>query len=159
MKNTFALILLFATAAPSAAIAAQADPASRYAKWEHHLRERVNAGLAYPMGASGPSGDVFVAFRVGPDGKPADVSVQRSSGNPIFDRAAINLVSHLGRIGTIPSAARNFDQVVLKLSYGDGAMTASQAIQVAKDDRAEQLANERQDRVLVTSGTRVADNH
>ena len=159
MRNTFALVLVFVTAAPFTAIAAQPDPASRYAKWEHQLRERVNAELAYPLGASGPSGDVFVVFRVGPDGKPAEVSVQRSSGNPIFDRAAINLVSHLGRIGAIPSAAGNLNQVVLKLSYGDGATSASQAIQVAKNDRVEQLENERHDRVLVTGGPRVADNH
>lgn len=159
MKNTFAIALILATAVSSSAIAAQPDPVSRYAKWEHHLRERVNAELAYPMGASGPSGDVFVAFRVGPDGKPADVSVQRSSGNPIFDKAAIDLVSHLGRVGAVPSATGSFDQVVLKLSYGDGATTASQAIRVTKNDRVEQLANERHDRMLVTGRTLVADNH
>jgi TonB family protein len=159
MKNALALIFCVATAAPSAAAWAQADPGSRYAQWEHRLRERVNAELAYPVGASGASGDVFVAFRVGPNGKPVDVSVQHSSGNAIFDRNAVDLISHLGRIGAIPSAAGIMSEVVLKLSYGDGADTVSQAIQVAKSDRREQLANERRNQALVAAQMRVADNH
>lgn len=160
MKCVSALLLVVASNFQPSAIRAQAaDPISRYSQWEHRLRDRVNAELAYPIGASGASGDVFVAFRVGADGKPADVAMQRSSGNAILDRAAIYLVSHLGRVGAIPSASRNMNQVVLKLSYGDGANTASEAIQVEKNDRKERLANERRDRALIATATRIAENH
>lgn len=159
MKNVPALFLVIASILQPSAIRAQADPISRYSQWEHRLRDRVNAELAYPMAASGASGDVFVSFSVGTDGKPADIALQRSSGNAILDRAAIDLVSRLGRVGAIPSATRNMNQVILKLSYGDGAQTASEAIQVGKNDRKEQLANERRDRALISTATRVADNH
>ena len=159
MKNASSIILVFAVAIQSSAVGAQADPVSRYARWEHHLRERVNAELAYPIGASNASGDVFVDFKVGRDGKPTEVSVQQSSGNAIFDRAAVQLVSNLGRIGAIPSAHGDMDRVVLKLSYGDGAKTVSEAMQVANADRQEQRANEVRDRALMSSATRVAQNH
>lgn len=159
MKYVSALLLVIASTVQPSVIHAQADSVSRYSQWEHRLRDRVNAELAYPVGASGASGDVFVAFRVGSDGKPADVAMQRSSGNAILDRAAIYLVSHLGRVGAIPSASRNMNQVILKLSYGDGAKTAPEAIQVEKNDRKEQLANERRDRALIATATRIAENH
>jgi TonB family protein len=160
MKHAFAIVLIVAAAVQSSAIRAQGDPAARYGHWEHHLRDRVNQELAYPIGgAPGASGDVFVAFRIGPDGKPADISVQRSSGNAMFDRAAVSLISRLGRLGAIPSADGTLARVVLKLSYGDGAQTVSEAVQVARADRQEQLANERRNRALVSVATRVADNH
>ena len=159
MKNLSALTLFVAATIQPSTIRAQADPVSRYAKWEHRLRDRVNSDLSYPIGASGASGDVLVGFRVGPNGKPVDVAVRRSSGNAVLDRAAINLVSHLGRVGVIPSAGGNFDQVVLKLSYGDGAKTVFEAIQIAKSDRNEQIANERRDREVISGARRVAENH
>ena len=159
MKNVSALLLVVASTVQPSAIRAQADPISRYSQWEHRLRDRVDAELAYPMGASGASGDVLVAFRIAADGKPADVAVQRSSGNAILDHAAIYLVSHLGRVGPIPSASGSMNQVVLKLSYGDGAKTASEAIQVERNDRKEQLANERRDRALIATATQIAENH
>ena len=74
MKRAFAVILVVAAATQSSAIRAQADPASPYSQWEHRLHDRVNAELAYPVGASGASGDVFVAFRVGSDGKAVRVA-------------------------------------------------------------------------------------
>ena len=159
MQKASAIILVVAAAMQSSAIGAQTDPVSRFEQWEGHLRDHVNAELTYPIGAAGASGDVFVAFRVGPNGKPTDVSVQNSSGLAIFDQAAVYLVSHLGRVGPIPSASGKLDRVILKISYGEGARTMSEAIQVATRDRQEQLVNERRDRALVSSTTQVAENH
>lgn len=134
---------------------AQSDSAANYSKWEQRLRDRVNNELAYPLGAGNASGDVLVGFTIGADGKPANVGVRQSSGNPTFDRAALRLVSHLGRLGDVPGV----HGIVLKLSYGDGAATVAEAMQVARADRQEQLANERRDRDLVSGATRVAQNH
>lgn len=157
MKSNILGFIAAISLAQGAGAIAQSNVASRYAHWEQRLRERINDQLSYPQAANGVSGDVLVGFRVGPDGKPTDVVVRRSSGYDIFDRTAVRLVSRLGRLGTVPSANGGVDEIVLKLSYGDGASTAAGAIHVAKADRQEQLANEQRDRSLVTNLTRVAE--
>ena len=129
---------------------ARDDLASRYTHWEMRLRERVNDLLVYPMGATTRSGDVLVAFRIGQDGKPANVALAKPSGEALFDQAALRLVSHLGRIGQVPSAYGRVDRVVLKLSYGDPSLTAAASIRLAKRDAEERLANEQRNRALVS---------
>src|SRR5687767_13254749 len=89
-----ALIALSATSAPALA---GGDSPSRYDRWEQQLRNRVTALHTYPLGAEkGATGDVVVSFRIGSDGKPADIVIRRSSGEAIFDNAAIRLVAGLG---------------------------------------------------------------
>lgn len=157
-SNILGLVVAISLGQGTGAIA-QSSVASRYAHWEQRLRERVNDQLSYPQAANGVSGDVLVGFRIGPDGKPTNVAVRKSSGYEIFDRAAVQLVSHLGRLGAVPSADRSVDEIFIKLSYGDGASTAAGAVQVAKADRQEQLANEQRDRALVSNPMRVAERH
>lgn len=155
-SNILGLIAAISLAQGAGAIA-QSNVASRYAHWEQRLRQSVDEQLSYPQAANGVSGDVLVGFRIGPDGKPADVQVRKSSGFEIFDRAAVQLVSRLGRLGAVPSADGSVDDIVIKLSYGDGASTAAGAVQVAKADRQEQLANQKRDPALVSNPMRVAE--
>ena len=104
----------------AAPASADANLLGRYAHWEQKLRDRVNSLLVYPDGMqAGEAGDVFVTFTLGQDGRPQRITIKQSSGEPIFDRAAVQLVSNLGRIGAIPSATRAINQVTLKLSYGE----------------------------------------
>ena len=157
MKSTILGLIAAASLAQGAGAIAQSSVASRYAHWEQRLRDRVNDQLSYPQAANGVSGDVLIGFRIGADGKPTDVAVRKSSGYEIFDRAAVQLVSRLGRLGAVPSADRRVGDIVLKLSYGDGTSTAAGAVRVAEADRQEQLANQQRDRALVSTPTRVAE--
>ena len=86
------------------ALFAKDDVLSRYARWEQRLRTRVDDQLAYPLGVGSSSGDVLVRFGIGRDGKPSNARLERSSGYPFFDQAALGLVSRLGRLGPVPSA-------------------------------------------------------
>jgi TonB family protein len=158
MKSTLAIIGATSLAIASPVIA-QSDLVSRYAHWEQRLRDRVNDMLSYPEGVGGAAGDVFVSFRVGADGKPSDITVAQSSGNPVFDKAAFILVSRLGHIGRVPSANPQVGRIVLKLSYGDPTPTAAGSMRLARKDRQEQLSNQQRDMALITASTRVAQNH
>lgn len=158
MKCT--LVVIGATAlAIASPVIAQSDLVSRYAHWEHKLRDRVNDMLSYPEGAGGAAGDVLVSFRVGADGKPSDIAVAQSSGNPIFDKAALSLVSRLGQIGPVPSVNPQVGRIVVKLSYGDPTSTAAASMRLAREDRKEQLSNQQRDVTLISASTRVAQNH
>ncbi len=132
------------------------DVLPRYAQWERRLRARVNERLVYPFEVQGPSGDVLVGFAIGADGAPTHILVHRSSGNPALDEAALRLVSELGRIGPVPSAGSDVDEVILKLSYGDPSRAPAASIEVARADRGEQLANECRKLTLVLDEARFA---
>lgn len=159
MKYGLFTIAAVASFANGSALWAQNDLIARYSHWEQRLRERVNDELSYPEAANGAAGDVLVGFRVGTDGKPTEVTVRQSSGNPIFDQAAIRLVSQLGRLGPVPTADPQVGDIVLKLSYGDLSSTAVESIQLGMADHREQLANQRRDRAVVSRSTRVAQSH
>lgn len=137
-------------------VLADGDLSARHARWEQRLRARVNSLLVYPLGSENRAGDVFVGFRVGENGKPANVVIRKTAGQPIFDRAAIRLVSSLGRIGPMPSSDGRPHEVILKLSYGEPYPTVREAMHLAKADREEQLLNERRNRAIVANGTKFA---
>ena len=159
MKSALLAMLGAASLVHAPALSAQSDVVSRYSRWEARLRDRVNDQLAYPVAASGASGDVLVGFRIDDHGKPAGVRVQHSSGNAIFDQAAVELVSRLGRLGPVPAAGRSMSEIVLKISYGDPAKTTAGSMQLVRADCQEQLANERRDRALVSGPVRVVERN
>lgn len=159
MKSICFIIVGAATFSVASPIFAQSDLVTRYSHWEWRLRHRVSDQLSYPAEAAPASGDVLVGFRIGPDGKPTNISVHHSSGNPIFDRAALRLVSRLGHLGPVPSANPDVNEIVLKLSYGDPSSTMTQSIQLARADRQEQLGAEHSNRALIAGPTRVAQGH
>lgn len=151
------LALLIASTAATASFARDGG-STAYDRWEQRLRARVAALHSYPMGMdAGAGGDVVVGFRLDRNGRPADISIQQSSGQPIFDRAALRLVHGLGRLGPIPSATGGIDRVAVKLSYGD-ARNLADGKRLAKADLDERIANERRNRMIVTSATALAGN-
>ena len=95
------------------------DIAGRYQAWERQLRRRV-AELQVMPTAADPTvvGDVVLAFSIGNDGRPANVTIRRSSGVAMYDRAAKRVVRLLGRIGPVPTLSGRRHDVQLKLSYG-----------------------------------------
>jgi len=140
----------------SAASPAFAGSPEDYDRWEQKLRHRVSALHVYPLGADkGAMGDVLVGFRIGRDGKPADIVIRQSSGRAIFDTAAVRLVAGLGKLGPVPASRGAVDQVTLKLSYGDPA-TLAEAKQVARTTADERAANERRNRLIVSEARELA---
>jgi TonB family protein len=153
-KLIAACLALSATGAPALA---GADSPSRYDRWEQQLRNRVTALHTYPLGAEkGAMGDVLVSFRIGGDGKPADIVVRQSSGTAIFDNAAIRLVAGLGKLGPVPAANEKVDRITLKLSYGEPARLADTK-RMAQSASKERTANERRNRVIVSNAKMVAE--
>ena len=115
MLNLF-MITLAAGAASTPTAIHHRDETER---WERRLRRRVSELHALPGGADRDwSGDVTIRFTIGADGRPENVVLQRSSGHPVFDRAARRLVRLLGPVGRTPPAIGKDRGVVLNLSYG-----------------------------------------
>lgn len=153
-KLIAAFLALSATGAPAQA---GVDSPSRYDRWEQQLRNRVTALHTYPLGAEkGAMGDVLVSFRIGSDGKPADIAIRRSSGAAIFDNAAVRLVAGLGKLGPVPANRGAVDRVTLKLSYGEPA-SLSEAKRIAQSTADERLANERRNRLVVSHAKELAE--
>lgn len=147
------LLVLSAAASPAMAGGGSTD---RYDRWERQLRTRVNALHTYPLGAAkGAMGDVLVSFRIGNDGKPADITVRQSSGEAMFDNAAVRLVAGLGKLGPVPANRDGVERITLKLSYGEPATPAA-AKQIASATAAERLANERRNRLIVSQAKELA---
>lgn len=154
--NSILIAAALALSSASAPALAKSDVSDRYDHWEQTLRHRVNALHVYPHGAGeGAIGDVLVGFRIGDDGKPADITIRRSSGEAAFDAAAVQLVSSLGRLGPVPSEGR-VQEINLKLSYGD-PVRSSEGRKLAQADNEERAANERRNRLIVSRAQRMAE--
>lgn len=131
---------------------AQNDVLSRYGHWEKGLRNRVSSLLVYPEGMRpGASGDVLVSFAVGADGKPQQVTIRQSSGEPAFDRAAVRLVSDLGRLGPVPSSNGTVAAVTLKLSYGEPCARVRDCARLERKDAEDRQANDARNRFVVSA--------
>jgi TonB family protein len=111
------ILILAIGAAP--ATATVPDHGAQLQRWERRLRRRVAELHVFPGGADKDwAGEVAVRFSIGADGRPENAVIQRSSGNPVFDRAARRLVRLLGPIGRVPSTDGRDRTVLLGLSYG-----------------------------------------
>lgn len=154
--NLILIAAALALSSTSVPALAKSDQSVRYDQWEQKLRTRVNALHVFPDDAKADAmGDVLVGFRIGADGRPADITIRRSSGEAAFDAAAVRLVSRLGRLGPVP-ADGNVQAIELKLSYGE-APTSLDRTRMARSDQDERLSNERRNRLLISGVTRVAE--
>lgn len=94
------LAALLLVAAPGVQSRAQPDVAARFedrapvgpsvAERLGEIRRRVQAALVYPelARARGVRGEARVAFEIGADGLPQNVTLAETSGSPSLDRAA-----------------------------------------------------------------------
>lgn len=152
----FLIAAAFALSSGAAPALAKSDVTGRYEQWEQKLRSRVTALHVYPQDArAGAMGDVLVGFRIGEDGRPADITIRRSSGEAAFDAAAVRLVSRLGRLGSVP-ANGNVREINLKLSYGEPGRLGD-GRRLVKADGEERAANERRNRLIVSRAERLAE--
>lgn len=80
-------------AAPAPALGSEetvAPPALR--RWRQELIGQIERHKHYPAGAKGLAGMVRVAFAIDPTGRLVSVSIAASSGSPVLDEAAIDLI-------------------------------------------------------------------
>jgi len=139
MALNLALLSFALAVADPSVIHAAADVQQQFERWERRLRARIIELHVVPAAAKiDPPCDVVISFAIGRNRRPADAAIRNSSCKPFYDRAALRVVSQLGRVGRVPSMIGKDHRVLLKLSYGQ-APTA-----VADRGLVEGLAAERQ---------------
>jgi TonB family protein len=75
------------------------------ASWEKELVAHINRFKRYPQGGGGESAQVVVNLQLDETGRVASASVLRSSGRPVFDAAAIEMVRRADPVPRPPPAA------------------------------------------------------
>lgn len=90
-----------ATAAPRVAKAAAGSGMSP-ARWQSRVNAHLNRYKRYPRGARGV-GIATVSFTINPGGEVLAVSLARSSGDPAFDNAAVELVRRASPVPAPPA--------------------------------------------------------
>lgn len=71
------------------------------ARWQSRLNAHLNRHKRFPSGARG-KGDVTVRFAIDPNGRVLAASVARSSGEPVFDQAALDMVNRASPVPAPP---------------------------------------------------------
>lgn len=90
-----------ATAAPRVAKTAAGSGMSP-ARWQSRVNAHLNRYKRYPRGARGV-GIATVSFTINPGGEVLAVSLARSSGDPAFDNAAVELVRRASPVPAPPA--------------------------------------------------------
>lgn len=74
------------------------------ARWVRRVSDDLSLNVRYPLSFGRPAdeGVVTVAFRCGPDGRPKDVLIPRSSGSAGLDTAAQLAVERLKTLHPLP---------------------------------------------------------
>ena len=105
-----------ATAAPRVARAAAGSGMSP-ARWQSRVNAHLNRYKRYPSGARGV-GIATVSFTINPGGEVLAVSLARSSGDPAFDSAAVELVRRASPVpAPPPDLAKSRMSLVVPIRY------------------------------------------
>ena len=109
-----------AVLAPVAASAA--TPAAQPQDFRAWLDQAIARNMTFPaaLERSNVGGIAFVRFEVGADGRPADVTLLRSSGRAMIDRAALRAIATLD----LPAGAPAGPHIAV-LQYGSAADQAA----------------------------------
>lgn len=105
--------------APKAAAPRQAEgtssPSVSPARWQARVSAWLNRHKRYPSGPKrkGEEGTVQVAFTIDPNGRVTSSRVTRSSGNPDFDRAALDM---LRRASPVPAPPKEIARASMPIS-------------------------------------------
>lgn len=105
--------------APKAAAPRQAEgtssPSVSPARWQARLSAWLNRHKRYPSGPKrkGEEGTVQVAFTIDPSGRVTSSRVTRSSGNPEFDKAALDM---LRRASPVPAPPKEIAKASMPIA-------------------------------------------
>ena len=88
------------------------------ARYPGQVQNKLRRALRYPRDARGDSGEAHVYFVVDSGGQVLNLSVARSSGNPIIDQAALDTVRKAAPFPPIPNGAgRNSWDFTVPLAF------------------------------------------
>ena len=87
----------------------------------HHLQQALTRHFNYPLLARrrGWQGEVLVSFTLESNGKIAEIHIARGSGHKLLDRAALTILSKIGRIEGAPQYSHTFElPIIYRLQDG-----------------------------------------
>jgi len=87
----------------------------------HHLQQALTRHFNYPLLARrrGWQGEVLVSFTLESNGKIAEIRIARGSGYKLLDRAALTILSKIGRIEGAPQYSHTFElPIIYRLQDG-----------------------------------------
>jgi len=88
------------------------------ARYPGQVQNKLRRALRYPRDARGDSGEAHVYFVVDSGGQVLNLSVARSSGNPIIDQAALDTVRKAAPFPPIPNGSgRNSWDFTIPLAF------------------------------------------
>ncbi|WP_165799645.1 energy transducer TonB family protein [Sphingomonas oleivorans] len=112
------------------------------ANWIERVEEDLDRHLSYPRplgGAPYSEGIVHVSFLGGPDGRPSEVAIRKSSGARDLDAAAMRAVRKITTLHPLPagvSADQKYEAAIL-FATQDDRETARKLAELRRRARAE----------------------
>ncbi|WP_174297722.1 energy transducer TonB family protein [Sphingomonas bacterium] len=90
--------------------------------WAKRVGQALDTQMARtrgPLGRERPSGVVRIKFNCSDSGRPSDVSVYRSSGNPWMDRAALQAVRQVATLHPLADGMSHRQRYVATLLFAN----------------------------------------
>ncbi len=83
-----------------------------------YVRKQIERHKYYPHIAKlrGIEGTVYLNFYIGQDGMPGSITISRSSGSEILDKAGIQTIMKIGKISNLHKELRELD-IVVPITY------------------------------------------
>jgi TonB family protein len=110
-----------------AAYGATNSPAApSFTEWSQLVEQTIDRHLAYPFffrSGDFRQGQVQVTFLCSEDGRPASVSVEKSSGSYQLDRAAMRAITRVTSLHPLPEGITHEQKYRAVLLFGDGGDT------------------------------------
>ena len=116
------LLVAGAVAQPSPATPNSSSDAVTFKTWAVRVQKELDRNLRYPsdlMGEYPRGGVVRVKFNCSDDGRPDKVTIARSSGNRLLDKAALQAVQRMASMHPLPASFAR-DQKFAALIQFDG---------------------------------------
>jgi protein TonB len=116
------LLVASAVAEPDPATSNHSSDAVTFKTWAIRIQKELDRNLRYPsdlMGDYPRGGVVRVKFNCSDDGRPDKVTIARSSGNRLLDKAALHAVQRMASMHPLPASFAH-DQKFAALIQFDG---------------------------------------
>lgn len=166
MKTLYLAAVAASALLPSVSLAQQSPLETDYVVraptylgvWTEQVAQDLSKALRFPAARNGheDSGIVAINFTANDDGTTSDLSVARSSGSAVLDRAALRAVSHMGQIDPLPKAMGRNVAVRANIVFAqDHGQLRQYTAQLQRDELANRDRNSAdQPRIALTVGLR-----
>jgi TonB family protein len=126
------------------------------ARWVQRVSDDLSMNVRYPLsiGRSADEGVVTVAFRCGPDGRPTDVLIPRSSGSARLDSAAQLAVERLKTLHPLPPELAQDQLFLAKVAFATDDRRMARLLARARKSPAPAMAVNTSDAVTISVAMR-----